>query len=195
PPDDHPRVPNWRAGAGRRSSRCTPTPGPAAAAATAVDRPLHSTASSPLRSIRSSSFDEGPLGFLSPISHFRTVETLVLRTAARTDWLRCRLSRSSRILCASYSGTGDRHSTSYACILRLSMKPRRCRSEAVSCTAPRIRLFGFRLVTKASLLQGAVRNSFVQLPGRPGQQIGSELAQRIEFFVAHVRALVLAESE
>src|SRR5690606_5425795 len=47
----------------------------------------------------------------------------------------------------------------------------------------------------ASLLQGAVRNSFIQLPGRPGQQIGSEFAQRLEFFVAHVRALVLAESE
>lgn len=50
--------------------------------------------------MRSSSFDEGPLGFLSQISHFRTVETLVLRTAARTDWLRCRLSRNSRIPCA-----------------------------------------------------------------------------------------------
>ena len=53
-----------------------------------LDKPAtarHSTASSPLRSMRSSSFDEGPLGFLSPISHLRTVETLVLSTAARTD--------------------------------------------------------------------------------------------------------------
>src|SRR5690606_41679821 len=93
---------------------------------------LHLTAPSPLRSRTSGRFDEGPLGFLSPTSHSRTVETLVLSTAARTDLLRRRRSRSSRILAASYSGTGDRHSASYACILRLSTKPRRCRSLAVS---------------------------------------------------------------
>ena len=46
--------------------------------------PHQSTASSPLRSMRSSSFCEGPLGFLSPTSHLRTVETLVLRTDAST---------------------------------------------------------------------------------------------------------------
>jgi hypothetical protein len=33
----------------------------------------------PLRSTRSRSFNAGPLGVLSPISHFWTVETLVLR--------------------------------------------------------------------------------------------------------------------
>ena len=42
------------------------------------------TASSPLRSIRLRSFSDGPLGFLSPISHFCTVDTLVFSTAAST---------------------------------------------------------------------------------------------------------------
>ena len=48
------------------------------------------TASSPLRSSRLSSFNEGPLGCLSPTSHLRTVERLVFNTAASTAWLTCR---------------------------------------------------------------------------------------------------------
>lgn len=45
------------------------------------------SASSPLRSSRSSSLADGPLGCLSPISHWRTVETLVFNTDASTAWL------------------------------------------------------------------------------------------------------------
>lgn len=45
---------------------------------------FYKTASSPLRWISVSSFNEGPLGFFSPISHFCTVERLALRTAAKT---------------------------------------------------------------------------------------------------------------
>ena len=49
-------------------------------------RVLHgyNTDSKPLRSIRLSSLSDGPLGFFSPISHFCTVDTLVLRIAAKT---------------------------------------------------------------------------------------------------------------
>jgi hypothetical protein len=45
------------------------------------------SASSPLRSSKSSSLADGPLGCLSPISHCRTVDTLVLSTEASTAWL------------------------------------------------------------------------------------------------------------
>ena len=45
------------------------------------------SASSPLRSSRSSSLADGPLGCLAPISHCRTVDTLVLSTEASTAWL------------------------------------------------------------------------------------------------------------
>src|SRR5450759_2008162 len=38
----------------------------------------------PLRSMTFSNFSDGPLGRFSPISHFCTVDTLVLRTAANT---------------------------------------------------------------------------------------------------------------
>lgn len=44
-------------------------------------------ASKPLRSRRSRSLAEGPLGCFWPISHCRTVERLVLRTLASTAWL------------------------------------------------------------------------------------------------------------
>ncbi len=44
----------------------------------------YNTASMPLRSIRLSSFRDGPLGFLSPISRFCTVDKLVLSTIANT---------------------------------------------------------------------------------------------------------------
>jgi len=47
-------------------------------------RGSHSTASRPLRLIRLRSFRDGPLGFLSPTSHFCTVDKLVLSTAAST---------------------------------------------------------------------------------------------------------------
>lgn len=40
----------------------------------------------------SKSFNDGPLGFFSPISHFCTVDELVLSTAANTAWLTCLLS-------------------------------------------------------------------------------------------------------
>jgi hypothetical protein len=46
--------------------------------------PAQANASTPLRSITFSSFSEGPLGRFSPISHFCTVDTLVLSTAANT---------------------------------------------------------------------------------------------------------------
>ena len=49
-----------------------------------------STASSPLRSSKLSSFSDGPLGCFSPPSHFRTVDRLVFNTAASTAWLSCR---------------------------------------------------------------------------------------------------------
>lgn len=42
--------------------------------------------SNPLRSIRFSSFSEGPPGFFSPISHFCTAEMLVMSAAAKTEW-------------------------------------------------------------------------------------------------------------
>jgi hypothetical protein len=41
---------------------------------------------------------EGPPGFFLPISHFCTVETLVLSTAAKTAWLSFEFSRISLIL-------------------------------------------------------------------------------------------------
>src|SRR5690606_3786932 len=44
----------------------------------------YSSTSSPFRSIRSSSLSDGPLGRLAPISHWRTVEALVLSTLANT---------------------------------------------------------------------------------------------------------------
>lgn len=44
----------------------------------------HKTASSPFLSIKLRSLREGPLGRLSPASHFLTVETLVFNTAAST---------------------------------------------------------------------------------------------------------------
>ena len=42
------------------------------------------SALTPLRSMTFSNFSDGPLGRFSPISHFCTVDTLVLRTAANT---------------------------------------------------------------------------------------------------------------
>ena len=45
---------------------------------------IQMTASSPLRSMRLSNFSDGPLGLLSPTSHFCTVERLVFSTAAKT---------------------------------------------------------------------------------------------------------------
>jgi hypothetical protein len=44
----------------------------------------HRIASSPLRSMRLRSFRDVPPGFLSPASHFCTVDKLVLSTAANT---------------------------------------------------------------------------------------------------------------
>jgi hypothetical protein len=41
-------------------------------------------ASSPLRSTRFNNFRDGPLGLLSPTSHFCTVDTLVFSPAANT---------------------------------------------------------------------------------------------------------------
>src|SRR5947209_18657321 len=67
------------------------------------------TASSPLRSSKLRSLSEGPLGCFSPISHCRTVDTLVLRIDARTAWLILYLTRRARIVSLEYSGTGTRH--------------------------------------------------------------------------------------
>ena len=47
-------------------------------------RPVQTSASTPFLSMRFKSLRDGPLGFFSPISHFCTVETLVLRNAAKT---------------------------------------------------------------------------------------------------------------
>ena len=45
------------------------------------------SASRPFRSRRFNSLADGPLGCFSPISHCRTVDTLVFRTVAKTAWL------------------------------------------------------------------------------------------------------------
>src|SRR5206468_6353501 len=81
------------------------------------------TASSPLRSSKLSSFSEGPLGCFSPISHCRTVDTLVLIMDARTAWLILYLSRRARIDALEYSGTGTRHRESYSFIRRFVINP------------------------------------------------------------------------
>jgi hypothetical protein len=60
--------------------------------------PPYSTASRPFRSMRSSSLSDAPLGFFSPISHFCTVDALILRIAAKTAWLTCACLRIDFIL-------------------------------------------------------------------------------------------------
>src|SRR5215470_14210272 len=53
--------------------------------------------SSPLRSRRLRSFNDGPLGRFCPISHWRTVDKLVFRIDARTAWLSLWRARKARI--------------------------------------------------------------------------------------------------
>ena len=59
------------------------------------------TASRPLRSIRCSNLSEGPLGCISPDSHFRTVERLMFSNTAKVAWLILLISRMKRIFCGS----------------------------------------------------------------------------------------------
>jgi Mitochondrial biogenesis AIM24 len=59
---------------------------------------LQINTSNPFLSNRFSSLSDGPLGCLSPISHCRTVDRLVLSTDARTAWLSLCRARSARIL-------------------------------------------------------------------------------------------------
>lgn len=68
----------------------------------------YASAFNPLRSMILSSFSAGPLGFLSPISHLCTVDTLVLRQAANTHNAgeHC-LTESSRPIGVAWYGEQD----------------------------------------------------------------------------------------
>src|SRR5215475_8660130 len=72
-------------------------------------RHSYTTASKPFCSIRFRSFKAIPVGRFFPISHFCTVETLVLRQAAKTAWLTWARLRIWRISSGPSACTGLRH--------------------------------------------------------------------------------------
>ncbi len=117
----------------------------------------------PFFSIRLRSFRDGPPGFFSPISHFCTVDTLVLSTAANTAWLTCSRSRRERISPGVISGTERFRRASNSSMRRLSINPIRCKPRAVSCISSRIRLSRF-LVVITDLLKFSGQKGFFQLP-------------------------------
>ncbi len=60
--------------------------------------------------MRFSSLSEGPLGSLSPVSHFCTVDTLAFSTAANTAWLtRAFFRRDNGPGAAPFALAGYRH--------------------------------------------------------------------------------------
>src|SRR5690606_37914029 len=79
-------------------------------------------------------------GFLSPTSHFCTVDTLVLSTEAKTAWLRWACSRGDLICCGCMSGTPRWRRASNSPMRRLLMSPAPCSPCAVSCISSRMRL-------------------------------------------------------
>src|SRR5690348_2601576 len=146
----------------------------------------------PLRSIRLSSFSDGPPGFFSPISHFCTVDVLVFRSAANTGWLTWRFSRSALILRALSTGTSSLHSASNSPIRRLSMKPKRCRSLAVSCIWSRMRLL--RFVAMVDLQQRTILDGGLDLCVFQREQVLGDTLQSAQLAVVDIVALVLFES-
>ena len=59
---------------------------------------VHKATSSPLRLMMYMSFCTVPLGFLSPSSHLRTADTLVLSREANTAWLTLRSAIGNRVV-------------------------------------------------------------------------------------------------
>jgi hypothetical protein len=85
---------------------------------------LQRIASIPLVVANVSSFNEGPLGFFSPLSHWLTSDFVTLSTNANIAWLIWALSR----ICLIDSGfrssaTGVRHEISNRRIVALSIAP------------------------------------------------------------------------
>src|SRR4029453_4605402 len=75
------------------------------------------------------------------------------------------------------------------------MNPAAWRSRAVSWTASRTRLAAFGFLPMTNLLQRPACYKRIELLRRKRQQIARDTLQRIQFRGAHVRSLVLFETE
>src|SRR5262249_49618466 len=102
-------------------------------------RHRYTTASKPFCSIRLRSFKAIPVGRFFPISHFCTVDRLVLRHAAKTAWLTWARLRIWRISSGASACTGLRHTLSKSRMVMSDTTPAAWRPRAVSCTSLRIR--------------------------------------------------------
>src|SRR5688572_6383276 len=86
---------------------------------------------------------DGPLGLLSPDSHFCNAEVLTLSTAAITAWLKCSRKRKALIWWGEMSCTSKLRSVSYSFMRRALMTPALCNPAVVACNSFNKRLVCF----------------------------------------------------
>src|SRR5215813_1327867 len=118
-------------------------------------RHSYTTASKPFCSIKFRRFKAIPVGRFFPISHFCTVDRLVLRQAAKTAWLTWARLRIWRISSGASACTGLRHTLSKSRMVRSDKTPASWRPRAVSCTSWRIRDCAIGYLLQFSVLEGS----------------------------------------